>query len=296
VHGAPCNPSDIAFMEGGYNIIKALPAVPGFEGSGRIVEAGEGAEHLIGSKVSFFVQAEGDGSWSEYVCTHAGHTVILDEAMDLDQAACFALNPFTARGLLDIALLRNDKAIIQNAAGGQVAAFVRQMAAEMNIEVIDIVRKDESRDQLLQQGAKHVLLESDEDFDAQLIDLSHQLGARLAFDAVGGKLSGQIFNAMPENAELVVYGGLSTKDISGVSTMDLIFKDKVISGFNLPHWRNQLDDDYFEEISHEMQQHFISGKYKTRIQGATDYENIVQGLINYIRKMSEGKILIKPSL
>jgi len=296
VYAAPCNPSDIAFMEGNYNIIKSLPAVPGFEGSGRIIEAGEGYEHLIGSKVSFFVQADGDGSWSEYVCTHKDNIVVLDETMDMDQAACFAVNPFTARGLLDIALLRNDQAIIQNAAGGQVAAFVRQMAKEMDIKVIDIVRKTESYDKLMRAGAEQVLLEGDQHFEEHLTDLCHTFNARLAFDAVGGSLSGQIFNAMPENAELVVYGGLSTKAVSGISTMDLIFKDKIISGFNLPRWRQQLDDDYFEEVSHEMQQQFITGNYKTRIQGATNYENVVKGLMNYIRNMSEGKILIKPKL
>lgn len=296
VYGAPCNPSDIAFMEGEYNIIKELPAVPGFEGAGRIVDAGKGAEHLIGSKVSFFVQDECEGSWAEYVCTHKDHIVVLDEDMDMDQASCFAINPFTARGLLDIALLRNDQAIVQNAAGGQVAAFIRQMAKEMDIKVIDIVRKTESRDKLIRAGAEHVLLEGDQHFEEHLADLCNTFNARLAFDAVGGSLSGQIFNAMPENAELVVYGGLSTKAVSGISTMDLIFKDKIISGFNLPRWRQQLDDDYFEEVSREMQQQFITGNYQTRIQGATNYENVVKGLMNYIRHMSEGKILIKPKL
>ncbi len=63
VHAAPCNPSDIAFLMGGYNIVKELPAVPGFEGSGIVEEAGEGAEDLIGKKVSFFIQEENCGSW-----------------------------------------------------------------------------------------------------------------------------------------------------------------------------------------------------------------------------------------
>jgi len=296
VHGAPCNPSDIAFMEGGYNVVKSLPAVPGFEGSGRIIDAGEGAEHFIGSKVSFFGQADCDGSWAEYVCVNKNEMVVLDNAMDMDQAACFAVNPFTARGLLDIALLRNNRTVVQNAAGGQVATFVRQMAGELNIQVIDIVRKRESMETLLKNGAQYVLLEDDEHFDKKLSELCLKLDARLAFDAVGGSLSGRIFNAMPDNAELVVYGGLSTKAISGVSTMDLIFNDKVISGFNLPAWRQQLDDDYFDEISHEMQQQFIQKNYQTRIQGSTGYENIVKGLTGYIRKMSEGKILIKPKV
>ncbi len=293
VHAAPCNPSDIAFLMGGYNIVKSLPTIPGFEGSGIVVEAGEGAEDLIDRKVSFFIQEENCGSWSEYVISHKKKVVVLNEKMDMDQAACFAINPFTARGLLDIAVLRENHAVIQNAAGGQVAAFVRQMAGDMGIEVIDIVRKQESLERLKKEGAKHVLLENDSRFEEKLKELVHKLNARLAFDAVGGALAGQIFSAMPLDAELVSYGGLSTKHISGVDSMDLIFNDKIISGFNLPEWREQIDDDFFEEISVEMQSLFISEKYQTKIQGSIGFDDIASGLTDYLRNMSEGKMLVK---
>ncbi len=293
VHAAPCNPSDIAFLMGGYNIVKDLPAVPGFEGSGIVVEAGEGAEDLIDRKVSFFIQEEDCGSWSEYVVSHRKKLVVLDEEMDMDQAACFAINPFTARGLLDIALLRDNKAIIQNAAGGQVAAFVRQMATDMGISVIDIVRKERTLNRLQKEGARYVLLESDPQFEQKLKQQAYALDARLAFDAVGGPLAGQIFNAMPPDAELVAYGGLSTKPISGIDSMDLIFRDKIISGFNLPEWREQMDDDFFEEVSREMQHLFISGKYHTKIQGSVGFENIGDGLIRCLRNLSKGKMLVK---
>lgn len=293
VHAAPCNPSDIAFMMGGYNIVKDVPTVPGFEGSGIVVEAGEGAEDIIGRKVSFFIQEEKCGSWSEFVLSSRKKLVVLEDEMDMDQAACFAINPFTARGLLDISLLRNNHAVIQNAAGGQVAAFVRQMASDLDIEVIDIVRKERTVKRLKQEGAKYVLLESDVRFQEKLEKLAHKLDAHLAFDAVGGALTGQIFNAMPYEAELVLYGGLSTKDVSGVNPMDLIFHDKIISGFNLPEWRAQMDDDFFEQLSVEMQHRFISGKYQTRIQGSIDFDNIGDGLIYYLRNLSKGKMLIK---
>ncbi len=293
VHGAPCNPSDIAFLMGGYNIVKPLPAVPGFEGSGIVVEAGEGAEDLIDRKVSFFIQEEDCGSWSEYVLSHRKKLVVLDDEMDMDQAACFAINPFTARGLLDIALLRDNKAIIQNAAGGQVAAFVRQMATDMGIAVIDIVRKERTVERLRKEGARYVLLESDPQFEQKLTQWAHELDARLAFDAVGGPLAGQIFNAMPSDAELVAYGGLSTKPISGLDSMDLIFRDKIISGFNLPEWREQMDDDFFEEVSREMQHLFIAGKYHTKIQGSVGFDTIGEGLIRCLRNLSKGKMLVK---
>ena len=293
VHAAPCNPSDIAFLTGGYNIVKPLPAVPGFEGSGVVIEAGEGAEDLIDSKVSFFIQEENCGSWSEYVVSDRRKLVVLDNAMDMDQAACFAINPFTARGLLDIALLRENQTIIQNAAGGQVAAFIRQMAADMEIEVIDIVRKERTVERLQKEGAQYVLLESDPQFEEKLTALARKLDARLAFDAVGGELAGKIFNAMPDDAELVAYGGLSTKPVSGIRSMDLIFKNKIISGFNLPEWREQMEDDYFEQISREMQELFIRGEYQTKIQGSTSFDHIGDGLIHCLRNLSKGKMLIK---
>ncbi len=293
VHAAPCNPSDIAFMMGGYNIIKEVPTVPGFEGSGIVVEAGEGAEDLIDRKVSFFIQEENCGSWSEYVISNRKKLVVLDDKMNMDQAACFAINPFTARGLLDIALLRDNHAVIQNAAGGQVAAFVRQMAGDMGIDVIDIVRKQKTVERLKNEGARYVLLENDPLFEQNLKKLAHKLDARLAFDAVGGPLAGQIFNAMPFDAELVSYGGLSTKHISGIDSMDLIFHNKIISGFNLPEWREQMDDDFFEQVSVDMQHLFISGKYQTKIQGSVGFDNISDGLIQCLRNLSKGKMLIK---
>lgn len=294
VHAAPCNPADIAFMEGGYNVIKTLPAVPGLEGSGAVVDAGEGAENLIDEKVCFFSQEDRDGSWSEYLCLNKKNIVVLDEKMDMDQAACFAINPFTARGLLDIALLRNVPCIIQNAAGGQVAAFVRQMAGELNIKVIDIVRKKESMDSLKKARADHILLEHDDDFDKKLCKLAEKLDALLAFDAVGGELTGKILNAMPDGSEIVVYGGLSNQPVSGIDSMGLIFKDKIVSGFNLADWRDLLDDEYFEVINKEMQAKFIEGDYKTSIQSRTNFDHITQGLRDYLRQMSAGKILISP--
>ena len=148
-------------------------------------------------------------------------------------------------------------------------------------------------ERLKKEGAKHVLLESNPQFEEKLKKLAHKLDARLTYDAVGGPLAGQIFNAMPHDAELVSYGGLSTKNISGIDPMGLIFHDKIVSGFNLPEWREQMDDDFFEQVSLEMQHLFISGKYQTKIQGSVGFDNISDGLIHCLRHLSNGKMLIK---
>src|SRR5215813_13231874 len=40
VLASPINPSDLVFIRGLYGFKKPLPAIPGFEGSGTVVEAG----------------------------------------------------------------------------------------------------------------------------------------------------------------------------------------------------------------------------------------------------------------
>jgi len=294
MHAASCNPSDIAFIQGTYNIVKTLPAVPGFEGAGVIVEAGKNARHLIGKIISTFVQSDADGTWAEYFVVNLNDLIVLKDEMDIDQATCFTVNPFTAYGLIEIALLRESKAIIQNASGGQVAAFIRAMAQENGIDVVDIVRKKESMEMLQSQGAKHVFYENDENFEEQLNALSSSLQATTAFDAVGGKLSGMMLNALAPDSEMVVYGGLSGKTIESIDVMGPIFQNKILSGFNLIDWKNELEEGEFEQISEKLQNKFIEGAYKTTIQGSTTLDNIVKGLRNYISNMSAGKVLIRP--
>ncbi len=294
VHSAPINPSDIAFIQGSYNIVKTLPAVPGFEASGKIIDAGNNIKNLIGRNVSCFVQDDKSGTWSEFVVANKNDIIVLKDNMEMDQAACFTVNPFTAYGMFEIALLRESKAVIQNAGGGQVAATIRMMAEENNIQVVNIVRKQKSADRLIQEGSKYVLVESDESFKDQLNSIVKELDATVAYDAVGGSLSGIMFNALPSDSELVVYGGLSNKPITDIDVMEIIFNNKIISGFNLLDWKTDMDTEEFDKISEKLQDKFISGEYNTNIRDVSSLDDIVSSMRNYISDMSSGKILVKP--
>lgn len=293
-HASVCNPSDIAFIQGVYNIVKPVPTIPGFEGAGEVVDTGKEVTTLLGKKVSAFVQNDNYGTWSEYFIAKASDIIILNETMNMDEAACFTVNPFTAYGMFETVRFTQAKAIIQNASGGQVAAFIRKMAEESNCEVIDIVRKKETAEILISEGAKYVLTETDEDFDDQLKDICNKLKPTVGFDAVGGTLTGKMYHALAPHSDLVIYGGLSNKPMCELSVMDAIFNDKVISGFNLIDWKLQLGEGEFEEISQVLQQKFIDGAYKTRISNTIELDNIIRGLKSYLGNMSAGKILIKP--
>jgi NADPH:quinone reductase-like Zn-dependent oxidoreductase len=294
MHAASSNPSDIAFIQGGYNIVKTLPAVPGFEGSGTVIKTGKETSEFQYKKVSCFIQDDRDGTWAEYFTLKKENLIVLNDSMDMDQAACFSVNPFTAYALLKIAENRNCKTIIQNAAGGQVPALIRQLAKIGQIETINIVRKKETAEKLQQDGVEHVFAEQDEQFAEKMKQLSHDLSATLAFDAVAGLMTGTILNAMPEGGEIIVYGGLSNKPITEIDPMGIIFRKKAISGFNLLDWKQEIGREKFEVISNELQQLVIDNKLSTKIQGEVKIDDIVQGLKTYLGNMSKGKMLIRP--
>ncbi len=291
---ASCNPSDIAFLRGGYAITKSMPTVPGFEGAGIVIAAGDGVKSMLSKKVSCFTQEDNDGTWAEYLITKASNCIILKEEMPDEQAAYFAINPFTAYGLFEQAQQNGSKAIIQNAAGSQVGNYICSLASLNEVEVINVVRKKELAEELKDQGVKHVLCSISEDFPEKLKILAHELNATTALDAVAGEQTGIVFGAMPANSDLIVYGGLSGKPISGIEILDIIFNNKKITGFDLRKYVAEKGPEAFLKISDELQDMFIKGALKTEIQGVYKLEDFVQGLKAYLGNMSGGKVLFKP--
>lgn len=296
VSAAPCNPSDLAFIQGGYNIRKALPAIPGFEGAGLVVDAGEdpAAQALKGKRVSFFSQSDRGGSWATHIPVKASDCIVVGDELPPDMAACFSVNPFTAYAMVELAQGKNTGGIIQNAAGGQVASFINTLAERAGLKVINIVRKEEQVKALKDDGYKHVLWQLDPSFNTSLNKLAHSFHAQIAFDATAGELSGHILRAMPEKSTLYLYGALAARTLSEIPAADVIFNNKVVRGFNMNEWKEDLDSEAFEQISLELQKLFKNGTLKTKIQGSYKLSEYEQALMQYIRNMSGGKVLILP--
>ena len=294
MEAAPCNPSDIAFIRGGYNIKKKLPAVPGFEGAGVVVKTGDNDQSLSGKRVSSFTQSDADGTWAEYFISKAEDCIVIKDGLNFEQAASLSINPFTAYGLVEMALNNNCSAIIQNAGGGQIAAFIRTLADLKGLQTINIVRKEESANSLKAAGVSHVLDSSRINFKEELKTLAFQLNATMAFDAVGSEQTGILLQAMPPRAKVVLYGGLAGGLIGGIEPFDIIFRDKKLIGFNLTEWRSAKSKADFEKISNQLQDWMIGGVLKSQIQAIFKLDEVVNGLRTYIKSMSAGKILFVP--
>lgn len=290
---APVNPSDIAFLRGGYAITRELPAIPGFEGTGTVIKSGPGVDPALeGRRVSFFVQGQW-GTWAQYTVVPVSNCVMVHDELPDEQAACLFINPLTAAGLYEQIINGNHPAAILTAAGGQVGDFIRFFAAKQGIRIINLVRKDQQMADLQSRGEQYVLNITHEDFWDKLREVSSQLKATIAFDAIGGEFTGKLLNYLPHGSEVILFGGLSGQPVSATDPLEIIFYRKILRGFNLGDWLSSTDKNRLHVVTDEIQQHLISGQLKTRIQKIVPLENFYEGLRSYISAMSSGKVLFE---
>jgi NADPH:quinone reductase-like Zn-dependent oxidoreductase len=193
---SPVNPSDLMTVKGEYGIGATYPFVPGLEGSGTVVASGGGlmARWMLGRRVALATGA--GGMWADYAVVEAGRAIPLPEGVSLGAGAMSAVNPLTAIALLSLARKDGHGAVVSTGAGGQLGRMIRKRAKEKGVKVINIVRRAEQVAALQAEGARHVLNSTDARFDADLAQICRELRCRMAFDAVGGEMTGRLDEAL----------------------------------------------------------------------------------------------------
>lgn len=61
----------------------------------------------------------------------------------------------------------------------------------------------------MMEGAKYVVNSEEEGFEEKLGKLIKEFNIKLAFDAIGGAMTGRILKLMPKGSTAYVYGSLS---------------------------------------------------------------------------------------
>lgn len=296
VFASPVNPSDLMFIIGNYGFKKPLPAIPGFEGSGTVVEVGSGmmARFMKGRRVACAAadaKAAG-GMWAEYIVTSAQFCVPLGKRVEMEHGATMLVNPLTAWALVDEARKGGHRAAVQTAAASALGRMVIRLGKKFGLPLVNVVRRPEQVALLQAMGAEYVLDSSDSGFDDQLRKLCHKLGGSISFDAVAGEMSGRVLAAQPAGSRMLVYGGLSLKPVE-IDPGSLIFERKRVEGFWLSAWlqgRNLLSQ---LSVARQVQE-LLAGDLKTEIRARLPLEKAAEGLSQYAANMTAGKVLIAP--
>jgi NADPH:quinone reductase-like Zn-dependent oxidoreductase len=293
IAAAPIHPADIAFVEGNYGFRRPVPTVPGLEGTGTVIEANAGlyGRWLMGKRVACFGSQDSHGSWAESMVCSAFACVPLKRETSVEFGATLGVNPLTALSQLGMVRNGGHKAFIQTAAGSALGRMISRLAARQGVPAIHVVRRGDAAASLRATGEANVLSSDDPAFDADLKELSHRLGASIAFDAVGGEMSERLAAAMPRGGKVVVYGGLSGKS-PRLSLPDLIFAGKSMEGFWLPLQIAKIGRLRLLQMTGQVQR-LGEAMLGTKILAKLPLEAIAEA-VEMQPRGSEGKVLLVP--
>ena len=202
---------ELLVRKGAYQWMPPLPAIPGIEMSGTVVERGENAIALaLGQKV--FVSARElpvrAGCYAEYIAVPERAPFALPAEADLEAAACLS-NYQVAYHLIHTATrgVPGRTVLIGSASGGLGSAAV-QLAKLAGMVAIALVGNEAKARAMQAFGADHVIDHSREDVGARVGAITAGEGADLILDAVGGNAFARYFSMLAPFGQVVSYGRL----------------------------------------------------------------------------------------
>ncbi len=291
---SPVNPSDLAFLTGGYGIQKPYPVVPGIEGSGKIVASGGGVYtgFLKNKRVACVASHKYDGTWAEYMVTEATKCIILKSGVSSDQGSMLFVNPLTALEFVKMARQEGFNHIVMTAAASSLSKMVIYFAQKNGIGFTGIVRKKEQISGVLAAGANYVFDSSSADYEEQLKKHFKGFSKILYPDAIGGgDIPYKILACLPEHSKMLIYGRLE-QSFANMIPQDLIFHEYKIEGF----WLNKVagKKSLFEAVSDTNKvQKMLNSGFETTIQNTFGLEDFSKALKLYMENMSVGKVLFQ---
>ena len=293
VEFAPINPTDLLRMRGFYgNLSEEQAHLQGSEGSGIVIAIGANLKFPL--KVGDRVHVVGPGTFGQYLLAKSQNCFpIQHNDLSFEEAASHMVNPATVYYMGIVADNGKHKTVIHTAGSSALGRMLMRYFKQKGIKLINIVRREEYVEELLENGADYVLNSQAPDFEEKLKEIAEKENATLAFDAIGGDFTNKVLKAQPPNSTCHIYGALSGNDIKGISIMEL-FKSKTIAPLFLPLYTKTLNEEQYREFvtkAHEL----LPTVFKSNVQKVFKIDDIKEALAYYHENSSKGKILIKPN-
>ena len=265
MRAAPINPADLNAIEGKYPARREVPAVPGFEGAGVVVELGAEVKGL--TKDALVILPHNVGTWRDALAVPASELVVVPDGIEPVHAAMLKINPMTAWRLLhDYVDLQKGDWLIQNAANSALGVAVIQIARDLGFKTVNVVRRTEVIDELRAEGGDVVLPDSEKLRD-EVKAATGGAPIRLGLNAVGGDSALRLANCLAFGGTLVSFGAMSLQPLK-IPTGLLIFKDLRFRGI----WINKWYDNATPAQRMEAFQHLFGlakrGLLKTKVEKA----------------------------
>jgi mitochondrial enoyl-[acyl-carrier protein] reductase / trans-2-enoyl-CoA reductase len=290
MRAAPINPADINAIEGKYPGRREVPAVPGFEGAGVVVELRANVSTI--AKGALVILPHNIGTWRDALAVKANELVAVPPEIEPIQAAMLKINPMTAWRLLHdyVDLARGDW-LIQNAANSAAGCAVIQIARELGFKTVNVVRRAELIEELRDEGGDVVLVDSEKLRD----EVKNATGAapiRLGLNSVGGESALHLANCLAFSGTLVSFGSMSLQPLK-IPTGLLIFKDLRFRGIWINKWYDNATQPQRMEAFQSLFEMSKRGLLRTKVEKAYSIDEAKTAVAHAAQSKRSGKIIFE---
>jgi trans-2-enoyl-CoA reductase len=290
MRAAPINPADLNQIEGKYPVRPELPATPGFEGAGIVVELGADVKGLTSG--TLVILPHNVGTWLDAVAVKAGELVVVPEGIEAVQAAMLKINPLTAWRLLhDYVDLQKGDWLIQNAANSAAGRDVIQIAHELGYKTVNVVRRAGLGDELRAEGGDVVLVDGD-NLREEVKNATGGASIRLGLNSVGGDSALRLANCLAPGGTLMSFGAMSLQPLK-IPTGLLIFKDLHFRGIWINKWYDKATPAERMETFQPLFQMAKRGLLKTKVEKAYPLDDVKAAVAHAAQGKRSGKIILE---
>ena len=239
---SPVNPSDLLMVRGRYGYQPDLPASPGAEGVGIVLEIGADVTAVhVGDRIICI------GTWNlwrERAICKASNIVLVPDSITDEAAATSYQNPLTAWALTQsVHKLGKGKWLLQTAAASSVGRLVLQLSKVYGFRTINVIHRRAQAEIIQSLGGDEVVCTEDEDLRSRLQQITDGKGVEYAIDCVAGEVGGEVVRNLAPTGMLVQFGALSShrqtdpaKFLMPVFSPKLIYSAATVRGWWIPRW------------------------------------------------------------
>jgi trans-2-enoyl-CoA reductase len=290
VRAAPINPADLNQIEGKYPVRPELPATPGFEGAGVVVELGADVKNLTSG--ALVILPHNVGTWRDALTVKAEDLIVVPEEIEPVQAAMLKINPLTAWRLLhDYVDLQKGDWLIQNAANSAAGRDVIQIAHELGYKTVNVIRRPELVDELRAERGDVVLVDG-ENLREEVKTATGGVSIRLGLNSVGGDSALRLANCLAPGGTLVSFGAMSLQPLK-IPTGLLIFKDLRFRGIWINKWYDNASPAERMETFKPLFDMARRDLLKTRVEKAYPLSEVKAAVAHAAQGKRSGKIILE---
>jgi len=287
------NRAEVMFRRGQYLETPVPPSKLGYEAAGTVEAVGPDVDKSwIGKKASTvpaFLMTH-YGVYGEVAIVPASALAVYPEKLTPEQGTSIWMQYLTAYGaLIEYARITKGDFVVITAASSSVGIAAIEIANVEGATSIATTRTSKKKQTLVEIGAKHVIATEEEDFVAQINEITGGKGARVTFDPIGGKGIERLAQAAAAGGTIYEYGALAPEP-TPFPLFTALAKGLSVRGYTLrevfadPKLKAKAEKYVFDHVE--------KGDFKPRIDRTFPFAQIVEAHRYMESNEQIGKIVV----